>query len=58
MTTCSRSAARAFSLVELLCVVVVIGILASLLLTAVSAAYGRVKRMQREFEWPSLVEHL
>jgi len=52
------STAAAFSLVELLCVVVVIGLLAALLLTAVTAAYGRVKRMQQEFEGPSLVEYL
>ncbi len=49
--------ALAFSLVELLCVVMVTGTLAGLLMTGVMAAYGRVKRMQREFEGPSLVEH-
>jgi prepilin-type N-terminal cleavage/methylation domain-containing protein len=58
MRTGRESAARAFSLIELLCVTVVIGILAGLLLTAVTAAYGRVKRMQREFEWPTFVEQI
>ncbi|MCI0533911.1 MAG: type II secretion system GspH family protein [Verrucomicrobiales bacterium] len=52
------SATRAFSLVELLCVIVVIGILAGLLLTAVMAAYGRVKRMQRQFEGPTFIEQI
>jgi prepilin-type N-terminal cleavage/methylation domain-containing protein len=49
---------RAFSLIELLCVMLVIGILASLLLSAVMAAYGRAKRMQREFDGPVLVEQV
>lgn len=58
MRTGRESVERSFSLVELLCVTVVIGILAGLLLTGVMAAYGRVKRMQREFEGPTFVEQI
>ena len=44
--TLSRSRVRAFTLLELLCVLAIIGLLAALLLPAVSQAGARAKRVQ------------
>lgn len=41
---------------ELLCVISIIAILATLLLGAVGRAYARAKRMKREIETPALYE--
>jgi prepilin-type N-terminal cleavage/methylation domain-containing protein len=57
----AASAARrggAFSLIELLCVMAIISILASLLLTAVNRAYQRVRRFAGEVDEPAYVEEI
>ena len=46
----------AVTLIELLCVIVIIGILASLLLPAVLRAYLRTKEFDEEMEGPSIIE--
>ncbi len=46
------------TLIELLCVVAIIGILASLLLPAVMRSYLRIKGMADEIEGPEVAFHL
>ena|ERR1044071_6686091 len=48
----------AFSLIELLCVIAIISILASLLLPVVSRVYRRAKAMSEEMEEPVIAEML
>ena len=51
-------AARAVTLIELLCVMAIITILASLLLPTVMRAYSRVRGMAEEMEAPEISELL
>lgn len=46
----------AVTLMELLCVITIIGILASLLLPAVLRAYNRAREFNEEMEGPSIIE--
>ncbi len=46
------------SLVELLCVIAIIGILASLLLPTVARAYNKVRGMTEEWEGPGIIQML
>ena len=50
----SRRRSRAFSLIELLCVLGIIGILLSLLLPAVFGAYNKVRWQATEVEAPAI----
>lgn len=52
------SARRGFSLIELLCVLAIISILASLLLTSVSRVYRRVKRFGGEMNAPAYIDEI
>jgi prepilin-type N-terminal cleavage/methylation domain-containing protein len=45
-----------FSLVELLCVIAIIGILASLLLPVISRAYEKARGMAEEIEGPAIID--
>jgi prepilin-type N-terminal cleavage/methylation domain-containing protein len=52
-----RPAGTGVTLIELLCVIAIIAILASLLLPAIARAYNRAKGMAEEMEAPQ-IEHL
>jgi prepilin-type N-terminal cleavage/methylation domain-containing protein len=54
----NRCAARGVSLVELLCVIAIIAIVASLLLPTVARAYNRVRSMSEEWEGPGIIQML
>ena len=45
-----------FSLIELLCVIAIIAILASMIASSVLRAYHRARRMKTSFEAPAFVE--
>lgn len=51
---CGIRSGVGFSLIELLCVIAIIGILASLLLPAIFRAYDKVRGMSDEMEAPSI----
>ncbi len=53
-----RTSKAGFSLIELLCVMAIISILAAMLLGAVGRAYQRVRRFAGEMESPAHVEEL
>ncbi|HTI70111.1 MAG TPA: type II secretion system protein [Candidatus Limnocylindria bacterium] len=54
----SSNRPRGFSLIELLCVMGIIGILMSLMLPAIFNAYNRARGQAAEFEAPSVAEIL
>ena len=53
-----QTGGAAFSLVELLCVMAIIGILMSLMLPAIFGAYGKIRGQAAEFEAPTIAEYL
>ncbi|MBI2947537.1 MAG: type II secretion system protein [Verrucomicrobia bacterium] len=56
MDNLRRPKRRGFSLIELLCVIAILAILASLLASSVLRAYRRVKQMQTSLEAPGLAD--